>query len=279
MKTLSAHPVIWRSPAALAFAVALLLAGPAAAACGAAAGKARVAEVAERLEIRLDDGRRLRLAGLDLPDPARGDPATAAAARAFLAGRLNGREVDLLLFAANPDRWGRLIADVEVADEAGAPQSAALLTLAAGFARVRPEFETKGCVAARLAAEEQARKAGLGVWDDPEYSVLDAGDAEELAERDGRFVLVEGVVRRVGVGRARFYLDFGGRGGFTVVAPRKSEAAFASAGAPLRALAGEKVRVRGVLDDRFGPRVEIAEPLMIERLGRGEAERGAKPGG
>jgi hypothetical protein len=30
-----------------------------------------------------------------------------------------------------------------------------------------------------------------------------------------------------------------------------------------------------VLDDRFGPRLEVAEPLMIERLGRAEGEQGA----
>ena len=144
---------------------------------------------------------------------------------------------------------------------------------------MRPEYEARGCVAARLAAESKARDAGLGLWDDPDYSVLAADDVEELRERDGRFVLVEGVVRRVGVGRARLYLDFGGRGGFTVVAARKLEAAFAAAGAPLRALAGERIRARGVLDDRFGPRLEIAEPLLIERLGRDEADKGTRPGG
>jgi endonuclease YncB( thermonuclease family) len=281
MKTSSVHPVIWPSAPALALALAgaLFLAAPASAACGFAAGKARVAAVVERLELRLDDGRLLRFAGLDLPDPARGDPATAAAARALLVGGLVGREVDLTLFAPAPDRWGRLLADFTVADQSGAPRSFAEALLAAGFARARPEFETRGCVAARLAAESKARAAGLGLWDDPDYSVLAADDLEELRERDGRFVLVEGVVRRVGVGRARLYLDFGGRGGFTVVAARKLEAAFASAGVPLRALAGERIRARGVLDDRFGPRLEVAEPLMIERLGRGEADKGTGPGG
>ena len=86
-------------------------------------------------------------------------------------------------------------------------------------------------------------------------------------------------MRRVGVGRARLYLDFGGRDGFTVVVARKSQNAFQNAGVPLNALAGEKIRVRGVLDDRFGPRLEVAEPLMIERLGRAEANQGTKPGG
>ena len=289
MKMSLAHPVIWRgrprprggaalAGAALAFALAL--AQPAWPACGVAAGTAKVAEVTERLEIRLEDGRLVRLAGLDVPDMRRGAPETAANARAFLERRLAGREVALVAFAARPDRWGRLLADLSVPEPAGGAASAASrLLLSQGFARVRPEFETRGCVAERLAAESKARAAGLGLWNDPDYSILEATDVEELAERDGRFVLVEGIVRRVGVGRARLYLDFGGRDGFTVVVARKSQTAFQNAGVPFNALAGEKIRVRGVLDDRFGPRLEVAEPLMIERLGRAEANEGTKPGG
>ncbi len=283
MKMSLAHPVFRRCRPGAAFALALVLApvlaAPAVAACGVAAGTAKVAEVAERLEIRLEDGRLVRLAGLDVPAPERGEPETAANARAFLSGRLTGREVALAAFAAKPDRWGRILADLGLADPAGGAESAATALLSRGFARVRPEFETRGCVAERLAAERSARQSGLGLWSDPDYAVLEAADVEGLAERDGRFVLVEGVVRRVGAGRSRLYLDFGGRGGFTVLVARKSQSAFQSAGVPLSALAGEKIRVRGVIDDRFGPRVEITEPLMVERLGRAEANRGAKPGG
>ncbi|MGD0188131.1 MAG: thermonuclease family protein [Roseiarcus sp.] len=278
MKTSLVHPVIRRSRPGAALVLALALAQPASAACGVAAGTAKVAEVVERLEIRLDDGRLVRLAGLDVPVSARGAPETAAEARAFLASRLAGREVGLAAFAAKPDRWGRILADLSLPEPVGGAASVASLLLSQGFARVRPEFETRGCVGERLAAERKARQSGLGLWSDPDYSVLEAADVEGLAEWDGHFVLVEGVVRRVGVGRTRLYLDFGGRDGFTVLVARKSQSAFQSAGVPLSALAGEKIRVRGVLDDRFGPRLEITEPLMVERLGRAEANRGAEPG-
>jgi micrococcal nuclease len=232
MKRFLAHLEICRLGSVLA---ALAFSAPASAACGAAAAPAAVAEVTDRLEIRLADGRMARLAGLDPADPRRGDPQTAAAARRFLSDHLTGQNVTLVIFSPKPDRWGR--------------------------------------------AEAKAREAGLGLWNDPDYSILDATDVEELAQQDGRFVIVEGVVRRVGTGRARFYLDFGGRGGFTVVVARKSQNAFQAAGASLTGLAGEKIRVRGVLDDRFGPRLEITEPPMLERLGRGEAGEGTKPGG
>jgi endonuclease YncB( thermonuclease family) len=275
MNSAPTHPLGWRAvAAAIAAAAALALALPAgpAAACGAAAGIVQATAVDERGEIALADGRRLRLAGLDLPLPSRGDPALAASARALLAGLVVGREAALSLVSAAPDRWDRAVGDLDAPISDGAPASAAETLLAAGLARVRPEFETRGCEAGRLALESAARAKGLGVWRDPDYVVLAAADLAALARRDGRFVIVEGVVRRIGLGRARLYLDLGGGGALSVVASRKTQAAFLAAGAPLTALVGEKIRVRGALDSRFGPQLEIVDPLMLERLGRAEAK-------
>jgi endonuclease YncB( thermonuclease family) len=260
------------APGVVALALALGLAAGRAAACGAAAGTVQAASVDERGEIALADGRTLRLAGLDLPFPSRGDPALAAAARDLLAKRFVGREAALSLAAAAPDRWDRALGDLGAPDADAAPASAAEALIAAGLARVRPEYETRGCEAGRLALESAARAKGLGVWRDPDYAVLAADDLASLARRDGRFVIVEGVVRRIGLGRARLYLDLGGRGALSVVASHKAQAAFQAAGAPLTALAGEKIRVRGALDSRFGPQLEIADPLMLERLGRAETK-------
>jgi hypothetical protein len=48
------------------------------------------------------------------------------------------------------------------------------------------------------------------------------------------------------------------------VVARKAEPLFARRGIELKALIGRKILVRGVLDDRFGPRIEVADPSMIE---------------
>jgi hypothetical protein len=138
------------------------------------------------------------------------------------------------------------------------------------LAQVRPEFETRACDAERLEAESAARAAEEGVWADP-LMVLNAGDRGALDAADGRFILVAGVVRGVGVGRAKVYLDFAGRGGFSVVVARKAEPLFARRGIDLKSLIGRKIVVRGVLDDRFGPRIEVADPSMIE-TGEGAKE-------
>jgi endonuclease YncB( thermonuclease family) len=245
--------------------------------CGAPSGSARVVSVDERLDIAIDDGRIVRLAGLEAPDPSRGSPKISEAARKFLADRLVGREVELRLLASGTDRWGRVLADLSVQNISdGQANSVATALLSAGYARVRPEFESRNCALARLAVEDGARRAGLGMWSEPEYSVIPASDPVALHSRDGQFVIVEGRVRRVGVGRSRLYLDLASRGGPTIVIARRLEQALAQAGRPVEALEGKTIRARGALDNRIGPRIEVSEPAMIEIVRRADAQGAEK---
>jgi hypothetical protein len=229
----------------------LVCAAPvAASACGDVAAMVRVAGVSDGGELALADGRRARLGGLALAPAARG-----------AIERLKGREVGLALLAARPDRWGRLV--VDLVQDGG--RSLGLDLVEQGLARVRPEPETRGCEAERLDAEAGARAAAEGLWAAPD-AVFGALDGAGLAKAEGRFVLVDGVVRRVGVGRAKVYLEFGGRDGFAVAVARKAEPQFRRAGVDLMALTGQRVLVRGVVEVRYGPRMEIADPAMIEPL-------------
>ncbi len=242
--------------------------GPARAACGTPNGRVRVEGVDERLDLALADGRTVRLGGVAPPDPARA-PDLAGEARNFLIGRFVGRDGELERLAGGTDRWGRVVADVEFSDAApaGRSESAASALLAAGFARVAPAFEARGCAPERLRIEDEARRAGLGLWVDRRYAVIDAADAEAFRRNQGRLVVVEGTVRRVGFGRSRLYLDLVPKGGPTIVVPRKLEPAFAREGRYVGAAVGQTIRVRGALDERLGPRLEVSEPAMIEFLG------------
>ncbi len=235
----------------------LLLAAPAfgltgAAACGVVSGAVTVRGIAPRGEIVLADGRHARFGGLWLSPEA-----------AIALAEREGQPLQLATLDRKPDRWGRLV--VDLVDRDG--QSVALDLILRGLALVRPEPETRACEAERLQAEEAARAAGEGVWASP-GAILNSADLAALASADGRFALVEGVVRRVGGARAKDYLDFAGREGFSVVIRKKAEAQFRRAGVDLKALAGQRVLVRGVVDARIGPRIEISDPLMIEPLDR-----------
>jgi endonuclease YncB( thermonuclease family) len=251
---------------------------PCLAACGRPAGRVHATSVDDRLDIVLADGRTVRLGGLDAPNEDRGAPEIAKAARDFLDQRLVGRDAELQSLAPGVDRWGRVMADLWLPDSEGAAAgSTAAALLAAGYARVRPEFETRNCAAERLAIEDGARRAGLGIWRDPDFAVIPSSDSVELRRRDGRFVVVEGLVRRVGFARSRLYLELVPHDGPTIVVARKLEGAFARTGRPVGALVGQTIRARGALDDRFGPRIEVSDPEMIEILRRADASGEAEP--
>jgi endonuclease YncB( thermonuclease family) len=252
---------------ALALEVCL---APAQAACGRAAGSVEVVAVDDRLDLELTDGRSLRLGGLDTPSRDRGSSPLFEAARGALVALLAGKPAQLLLIAPAPDRWGRVVADLVPLGAQGDETAAAAL-LRAGYARVRPEFETRACAPDRLAKEAEARRAGLGVWSDPAFAVLPADDGKGLRKYDGQFVIVEGKVRRVGFGGSRLYLDLGPRGGATVVVERKLEPILAGSGKPVNALVGQTIRARGAVDGRFRPRIDITDPSMVEFVRRSDA--------
>jgi endonuclease YncB( thermonuclease family) len=251
-------------------------AAPAALDCAPASNqRAIVTSVGDRLEMALADGRRVRLAGLDIPNAGRGDPATAAAALAIVRPWLSGRAVGIRLLSTRPDRWGRMLVDLFAKPpDAVSEGSVSAFLLSSGLARVWPEPEAQACLGEWLKIEAEARDKRLGLWRDPYYGVVDASDLENLRRRDGQFSLVEGTPSRVGEGRSRFYVDFGLHRGFTMVVPKRRAKAFERAGFAILALNGARIRVRGPLDNRFGLRMEVLEPENIERLGPIDTAKG-----
>jgi endonuclease YncB( thermonuclease family) len=242
-------------------------------ACSADGGTtAIVTSVDDRSELILADGRVVKLAGIDIPAPAPTPTALSQAARKALSDWLAGHEVTLRPVLATPDRWNRMVAHVFARPDYASPDpdppaSAAAVLVDAGLARVHPSVDVRDCTAELIAAEADARRDGLGLWRDPYYGVLAATDSGRLADRAGTFVLVEGQVMHVGHGRSRTFIDFGrDRDSFTVTIPSRGSGKFEAAGLSPGSLAGARIRVRGILDTRFGPRIEAAEPIVIERL-------------
>ena len=141
----------WRHQAIVAAFLVLSTGGWANADCAfEPQGDGRVAAVIDGRSFRLDDGREIRLAGIERAgtDSARG--------RIALAALVSGRHVTLHGEDDAPDRYGRQPAFV-FADNSEASVQGEMLRR--GEALVSTEVTDKDCAAALAAAEAAARQA------------------------------------------------------------------------------------------------------------------------
>jgi hypothetical protein len=251
---------------AIPFLAALLLPGQALAqnCAGPLAPVGQAALVRERLEIELSDGRRFSQAGLAPFSTSREGPARFEAARDALSRRLQGIVMEAPVALPVEDRWGRITTHLHARGE-----NLGAWLAGAGWARVAPAGADP-CGRILLNAEAKARQAKLGLWADPYYAVLAAENSVALSARSGEFVLVEGRILRLGQTSARFYLDFGAARGvdLSVTISKQFTKAFTGAGLRIEALPGQRVRVRGLVENRPGPSIDIVSPLALDVIGR-----------
>jgi len=205
---------------------------------------------------RLRDGREVLLAGIEVPS---GSPA----ARALLEKLLAGGKVVLKQAEPGSDRYGRLAAQAFVPGD-GAEHWIQEDLLAAGQAQVgsRPG----ACAKALLTAEAAARRDRRGLWVDSAYNVKASDDLAGLLARRGRFTVAEGKVLSVRESGGTIYINFGRvwSRNLTVTILRRNRPAFEAAGLEPKKLEGARVRVRGWVEERSGPRIDAARPEQIE---------------
>lgn len=217
----------------------------------------RAQAVLDGMTLRLEDGRTVRLAGI-----VASDDGAAGRARRALEEIARGKRLRVYAATDKTDRYGRVVA--QVTTEGGSWLQGALVH--AGAAHVMPGSGDPDCAKELLALEHAARSAGAGVWRGADLSVnrLRRKFAEE-----GRFVVIEDVVHRIGESGGRLFLDFGPKywEDFTIVIPPDAQAGFAEAGVDLRDLSGTRVRARGVLFSWGGPAMELRVPAALELVG------------
>jgi micrococcal nuclease len=222
--------------------------------------------------VRLDSGIEVELIGTRAPLPAgrSGTPAEplADAAQAALAALVLGKSVRLGLDDEETDRYGRMQAQVFLDAPDGTWVQQAMLER--GMARVEPLPVDNRCLDELLAAEAAARAAGVGIWSDPYYSVRDAADPEALGSAVGHYEVIEGEVFSTGQAGGWTYLDFGRvwKDDFTASIDARAAKRFTEAGIDPLGLTGRRVRIRGWLESRNGPLVELGSPAQIEVLGQ-----------
>ena len=222
-------------------------------------GEGRVAVVADGRSLRLEDGREIRLAGIERGGTDRGGN------RAALSAIAAGREVTLHGDDDAPDRYGRQDALVFVN---GSEHSVQSELLRRGEALVSSDISDKNCAAALAAAEGAARDAKLGLWADPS-AIKNAESPGDILSAIGHFTVVEGRVLSVRQAGAITYLNFGRNWtrDFAATISRRMIPAFESANLGPKSLENRRIRVRGVVSSRGGPRIELFRVGQIEVLG------------
>jgi endonuclease YncB( thermonuclease family) len=218
-----------------------------------AMGVGTVAGIRDGRTLMLGDGRELRLAAIEVGDDS----------RAALQLLVDGRDLRLEQLGPERDRYGRLVAIV-YADDKG--QSVQQVMLEQGQARVSARIGDKACADLLLGAERTARAARRGLWADPIFAPLRSDDIGRITGARGQFTLVEGKVLSVRESGATIYLNFGRRWtrDFTVTIPKRSRREFAEAGIDPKRLEGHPIRVRGWIEQRSGPVMEVMAPEQIE---------------
>lgn len=222
-------------------------------------GEGRVAAVVDSRSFRLEDGREIRLAGIERTGP------DGAGTRAALSAIVGGRDVTLHGEDDMPDRYGRQPAFVFAADLEHPVQ---IELLRRGEALVSPDIAEKNCATALAAAERTARDAKLGIWADP-TAIKNTESPGDILAAIGQFTVVEGRVLSVRQAGAITYLNFGRNWtrDFAATIPRRIIPAFESAGLGPKSFENRRIRVRGGVSSRGGPRIEVLRVGQIEVLG------------
>jgi micrococcal nuclease len=220
---------------------------------------ASAAEALSGDEIRLDDGRTVRLLGIK---------ASSGEARAFLQSLIGHKS--LLLESAGSDRYGRVAADAYAQPEKTWLQGE---LLRAGLAFVYPPTGTEPHLADLLKLEREARHAKRGQWGEAALADLPASNPGKI--RYGRFAFVQGKVVKAERIKNMVYLNFGEdwRTDFTIAIAAHDLRLFRKAGIDPVAYGGKTIRARGWVKRNFGPMITVTHPAQIETLG----EAGATP--
>ncbi len=233
------------------------------------AERGRVVEVIDGDTVVLEDGREVRLVGIQAPKLPLGrvgfqEWPLAEEAKSALEGLALGREVGLGYGGRRIDRHGRALAQLYLLESSGEPGiwlQGALLE--AGLARVYGFADNRALIAEMLEREGRARHAGHGIWNDPFYAVR---GPDGLGGHIGSFQLVEGRVLEAAKVKGRIYLNFGEdwRKDFTVTLAPAVRRSFEAEGIDPLAYGGRLVRVRGWIKSYNGPMLEATHPEQIE---------------
>jgi micrococcal nuclease len=229
-----------------------------------------VTRVVDGETLVLDDGKAVRLIGALAPRAGDANASPGAwppeldAIRA-LSDLVLAKRVKLAFAGRKYDRYGRELAQVFVVDR-GREDWVQGALLRGGYARVYGLPESFVCAHELMAHEAEARRQRLGLWNNGVYRALPADHPGEIMKQRGKYERVTGTIVSVGRTKGATYLNYSNdwRTDFTVRIDKKVLGANPDFDKSLDALASKTVTVRGWIDRRNGPLIDISDPSQLE---------------
>ncbi len=226
-----------------------------------------VREVIDGDTVLLEDGREVRLVGIQAPKLPLGRAGfepwpLADVAKRNLEELVLGQAVRLGYGGRRTDRHRRQLAHLFRAADGLWVQGA---LLAAGMARIYTFADNRALVPELLGEERAARANSRGIWAEPYYTVRDHRDTDRVLDS---FAVIEGAVVDTAVVRGRGFLNFGEdyRTDFTITLAPDVVDLFEAEGIVVDDYLDRCVRVRGWVQWRNGPSISATHPEQIELL-------------
>jgi micrococcal nuclease len=223
--------------------------------------------------LALDDSTEVRLIGALAPrasdvgaEPGTWTPENAT--REQLANFVLGRSIEVAFGGERVDRYGRLQAQMFLLEQDQRRWIQRHL-LEQGLARAYVLAGNRACARELVAAEDQARAAGRGLWAEAAYQVRRAERTRELSSYRATFQVIDGEVARVAFVRGVVYLNFARnwRQSFSVSLPGAARSLLGDFSGDLKGLEGRQVRVRGWIEGSpSAPAVDLAHTGHIELM-------------
>jgi micrococcal nuclease len=243
-------------------------------ACTLQAGPARsVVRVIDSETVLLDDQQEVRLIGALAPRSPDFSPSAEPwppeeAAIAALKALVQGRSVSIAASGRARDRYGRQLAHLFVEDGSERVWVQGEM-LVAGHARAYGLPGSYACMRELMAHERVARDATAGLWGSAAYAVRSARATRNLLRWRNSYEIVAGTVAKVAATKARTYVNFGSdwRRDFTAGIEARVLRANPQLEQMLAGLEGKRVEVRGWIQYRNGPYIDIEDPSQIAFAG------------
>lgn len=224
--------------------------------------KADVVAITDFLELKLAQGKLVRLADIDFPGGRE-------AARRHLSRTLVGKPITIHEVSEGRDRWRRGAAHVAT-DKAGSWLQNDLIER--GLARVRPQFATKACLQPLLESETRARWQKRGLWRSDEFRRIAVEGTRNRGYVHNQYAVFIGRIVSVGETDRWRYFNFGRnwKTDFTVRINRRSKNVIGPIETDPDMVAGNVVEVRGIVRDYDGGQVDIVHPAQLQIVKRRE---------